>query len=855
MTRTLHPAAPRPIAARGTLRRAGPALALLFVVLGLAHAPPAGAAGPPAASPDAPLDPDDAPPPPPGPPPRSDVPPGFEDLAGPETTFVDVYWAGLRLGQFRATFGQGRLRFEDPAAVVAKVPNVIGKAEVTQALTGDLDAHEGKVCGTRTKAPGCGRLEPEVAAILFDSSKYKVTVFVAPVFLSSLAGRPREYLDSPDTGLSLLETVQGSVYGSTGGVQEPTLALRSRTLLAFDASRLRADLSFMSRTDPRVDEAAAEHDADGFHFEAGLIAPHGTAFSSLPRTVSLSLSTPTDTLYRPRQAIGNDLVVLLARPSVVTILKDGRRYATREYDQGPQVLDTDSLPLGAYPVTLEIREEAGGEPRYEERFLIRTYRMPPGSHPLWLGELGFTFDGGERIAYARAVTLHRVLPWLGLGADVVGREDLALTAEPKLVVVTEPLELVLTGLVSSDLDWGLTGSLLARLGPVYASLYGRHVARHDPDTLSPVLPADGTSLGASAGLSLGPVSLNLQGSYQRFGDDGRLAAAGRLRWAVTQGRVAGLELLANADWSENAAITGSALLQLRVSLPHLLGTLAGGADYRDDDGAVAQSEPQVTPRARVDLQLDDGDWLDDEIRVRAIADRHAEQTDGHLDASYRGVLGELYAAVDRDLAADNAATRYFGSFRLSGAIDGDGALFGGRFVGDSALIVEVDAQQKRYPAGAEFAVTIRDQTGAGGVSGGDRRTLRAGERRIFYLLPYREYQVTLAPVPGPHFVDVDLAPRTVTLFPGCVETLTWDARAYTTVFGQAVTPEGRPVAGAVVTGGRDVTLTDDEGWFQVVVTPGVDLVLQPKEGAGCRVSLGAVALDESFTSVGARTCR
>ena len=53
----------------------------------------------------------------------------------------------------------------------------------------------------------------------------------------------------------------------------------------------------------------------------------------------------------------------------------------------------------------------------------------------------------------------------------------------------------------------------------------------------------------------------------------------------------------------------------------------------------------------------------------------------------------------------------------------------------------------------------------------------------------------------------------------------------------------------------DVTLTDDEGWFQVVVTPGVDLVLQPKEGAGCRVSLGAVALDESFTSVGARTCR
>ena len=65
--------------------------------------------------------------------------------------------------------------------------------------------------------------------------------------------------------------------------------------------------------------------------------------------------TTLDTLADKNQAYGNQLSVFLTSQSQVGIFRDGRLLATKVYPAGYQVLDTSSLPTGAYEVSIQIR--------------------------------------------------------------------------------------------------------------------------------------------------------------------------------------------------------------------------------------------------------------------------------------------------------------------------------------------------------------------------------------------------------------------------------------------------------------------------------------------------------------------
>ena len=127
-------------------------------------------------------------------------------------------------------------------------------------------------------------------------------------------------------------------------------------------------------------------------------------------------------------------------------------------------------------------------------------------------------------------------------------------------------------------------------------------------------------------------------------------------------------------------------------------------------------------------------------------------------------------------------------------------------------------------------------------------------RLPIFLEAYRSYQLRLRPVGGAA-VAYDSSPRTVTLFPGNVEQVRWDAEPLVTVFGQAVSPDGVPIANASIAARRAVGQTDAEGFFEVDAASGDVLEFSNGEKGVCKVPLVSLAMDGDYARLGRVVCR
>ena len=76
-------------------------------------------------------------------------PAGFEDLAAPQRSLVDIYYGNRYLTSQIATFSPQMIRLSDPAMVVRLIDNITDPSRVEDALSGELQTHAGDVCPTR----------------------------------------------------------------------------------------------------------------------------------------------------------------------------------------------------------------------------------------------------------------------------------------------------------------------------------------------------------------------------------------------------------------------------------------------------------------------------------------------------------------------------------------------------------------------------------------------------------------------------------------------------------------------------------------------------------------------------------
>ena len=776
-------------------------------------------------------------------------PPGFEELLAPQTNVVDLYYADRRVGSLVATFEPGTILFKDPAAVAAAIPNLGAADAVLDALTGPLRSNAERVCGA-APTPGCGRLVPAIAGVIFDEARFRVDLFVNRDFLTEIdLGMPR-YLPPSPHGVALVTGFSGAASGEIGDA-ERDFNLRNRTLLGYRETRFRLDSSASSEDAFIIDEAFADRDLPGRFYGAGVFRGANIENLGQERLAGAAIGTSLDTRADLDVAFGSRLVVFLARRSQVDLIKDGRLISSTIYDAGNQTLDTSQLPDGAYDVTIRIRE-IGGQQRDEVRFFSKSEALPPADAPQYLLEAGFRVDPDDEGALpnvtatplVHAGTRRRVSDRIALGADLLAGTNRAFTS---LDGFLQGGDYQLRGslLASTDLDVGAAIGLFGRWRRAGYSVSARAVRSGNEVAAGTVKTADFDPVTQSftqARLSLtyqwGDALWSLQGLWRDSTSGETIYSVGpTVTYPIwRRGRMA-VALFAAATQTQDATIVFGRL-QFRFATDRL--SAVADAGYRrdrvrdkndvDDTGAVAAL--QASWRAR--------DLVPGDLRLTAGLFKDAGRESARIGALHASRYGRYSATLEHDRRTDSR-TLYSANGAFNWLGNGGGLMFVGRDVQDSAIVVSL-------------AGTARDSAFDVIVDGRRRGEIRAGESLAVALLPYRTYDVRISPIDAV-FVNYDRADREVTLYPGNVANLAWRADPITAVFGRALDEAGRPAAFARIEGAISDAFADDLGYFQAEISGAARLIFRSRRRPPCQIDLAAPVADVEFQSVGTLTCR
>ena len=769
-------------------------------------------------------------------------PPGFEDLTGPMDALVDVYFGDRLVGVTMARVELDALVILAPDELLSMLPALVEPDRVAAALTGPLPTNAHRVC-RYGQTDQCGDLDPDVAGIVFDESRFRLDVFVAARYLEARPVHASRFLPEATADFATLHRVDFSVSGGAG-LAEDGFNLGATSLFARRAERINAryDIADDGFT---TTELSWQRDRPGWRYEAGSFRSVGrsVAFVGEQDIVGVRAGGSLDTRADLQTADATPLFLFLNQRSRVDIRRDGRLLDSRYYDAGNQQLDTTRLPDGAYDIQVTTRDGAGRE-REQTFFFVRTARLPPIDQPLYYAEAG-------RLAQAGTSVLPRLQGGNWLRAGVARRLSAHLGVEIEAVHAGET-SLLQAGLYMFGRGWQLEGGVLGssasdrglslrghlRRGELSVGMDWRHVSsgrtKGDPDVFDPV-PESYTQGTMTLGLPLWHGRFFARAQVDQRGTTGNNAAFG-LAYTRPLLRRRGYSLDLDVDTTHDG---DEAVLRIGVQghwrrgavdtvvRPHLAAHFGGA-----DDGVDLLLDARAT---RDDRDTPAGD-LTSSVFTTSTGDERTLGA-GLVSESDVGYANVELQHTRRD---DGAGLGYSANARFSVVTDEGTVAWGGRRGELAAVILEIDGVTD-----TEFAVLV-DRQPAG--------TVRAGRPSVLSLRPYDTYELRLEPR-GETFVGFDERPRTVTLYPGNVETLRFEAKALTVVVGQLVDEQGQPVTDARFDTGSGYAGTDENGWFQVEIDGRDPLTVRRPGAADCVVHWPPFEADRGLAVLDALPCR
>jgi len=154
-------------------------------------------------------------------------------------------------------------------------------------------------------------------------------------------------------------------------------------------------------------------------------------------------------------------------------------------------------------------------------------------------------------------------------------------------------------------------------------------------------------------------------------------------------------------------------------------------------------------------------------------------------------------------SSSQSQTRYTTNFRFSTATAGGRLSWGSTSNQNAAVLIDLRQQAK----GAKFQVLV-DERPAG--------IARGGETTLIPLAPYTSYTLRLQHR-GEELLHFEQDSQTVTLYPGNIVPLTWEAQPIQVIIGQATDSNGTPLSLWRITNVSGLASSDETGWFQVEI--------------------------------------
>lgn len=303
------------------------------------------------------------------------VPAGFEALAGPQTHFVDIYFNERKVGETSITGTDEAFVFDMPEHVLAMLEDVKKRDELAPHIAGSFDSNAHLICYRENDPVGCGQIEGDPIAALYNPSELKVELFLAQDYQQVLSRDHVLYLPAAENRKSAIASFSAVASDIDG--EDSAVDLFSRALLGYGNGHLAAVFEYNTRSkNERLRELKLTHFSKKHEFALGSYAYHVggglSDFSLFGASISSTLKTRVDLEH----AFSSELVVFLSRRSVVQLLVKDQIYSGQSYTAGNQVLDTRALPEGSYEVEIRIIDPVLGE-RSELRAFTKSTQIPP----------------------------------------------------------------------------------------------------------------------------------------------------------------------------------------------------------------------------------------------------------------------------------------------------------------------------------------------------------------------------------------------------------------------------------------------------------------------------------------------
>lgn len=779
------------------------------------------------------------------------VPEGFEEFFEPQTTAVDVYFGGVFRVSTLATYTPDTLTFESVEEVISKLPIKNDSTQLSAVLAQPLAVNDDYICEA---VQNCETPTPEVAELVFDESKFRVDVYINSDFLKVSSYNNLKFLPTSETSFSYVNNLTLTLNGSTGENSSNQTSVFGQSIISSYNSHINANWVVGTDQDFKFNQLYGQRDKAGYQTQVGFLNTSNRYFDFVGSQNYLGAAFGTSFNTRRDLAFISTVPIQVYIPtrSRVNITKDDVVISSKFYDAGNHNLDTSKLPSGAYNITINIKG-LDGSTKTLNRFYVKTTSLPPADFNIYYVEAGQIAEkNGDEIVpksmdgeyFFRSGLGHRLSNNIGSDVSVAyGYKDTVLetglyyynknyTFRPKLMLANK-----------GRYGVGLYG--FTQFSGVSMSYNAQQLwDKNDKTKQSKTNVTPSLLFGASSRHSL---SVNktifkgvagLQWSAQK---NGHSRASNSLNLSYKR----------NVWTRERSTFDASALIT-KSDQSQVIGL---GVEWRQTQGEVSH-QSSLTTRQNSVKNADQSTDMFLAYRGQLSEQRRNSQTysanwraqtskdSKSIGASTRYSNNKLRAVanIEKEVGDSNGATLYNASVSTSVVGNADVLGFGGNQAATSALVMDI----KGTATDSEFEVMVNDRK---------KGTAKVGESVVVPVRPFDTYNVKLKDI-GTEFIAFDDKTVRHTLYPGNVPSVEFRADKLIVIAGTLVKDCGQsdttlcetPVADARINGAHEWTATDDDGGFQIEVSPTKlnDLSAQTREYT-CQIKLPEFDEAESIT--------